>query len=103
MRPRQGVAPGEYSDALAGGETCVALVKWQSHANGTLVETPVVYAKIPGYSSSGNSTMRPRGSAGKTRRRLMPGNTIRTRTQRSVIGEACGDDLTSTMTKYRKI
>jgi len=32
--------------------TSVALVKWQSHANGTLVETPVgtlMYAKIPGY------------------------------------------------------
>jgi len=31
MRPRQDVAPGEYSDALAGGETSVALVKWPSN------------------------------------------------------------------------
>jgi len=42
-------------------KTSVALVKWSSHANGTLVEAPVVYAKIPGYSSSGNFTMRLRG------------------------------------------
>jgi hypothetical protein len=29
--------------------TSVALVKWPSHVNGTLVEISLVYAKIPGY------------------------------------------------------